>query len=512
MKMKRFIFIIFSFLIVFFFSGCDIDDNVGLNEEKDINNFVINSEQELIKYNGEASIIDIPEGVKVIKNGAFDDTIVFSISLPSTVVDIENEVFKDAYYLTEIYNYSELGIEIGSERNGGIAKRAKVIHTSPSEKSIIRIYLNRYVIADEVEQSTLIYYYGNQKDIIMPMQFDVIGDYAFYKNTNLNSIVFSQIITKIGDYAFAECRNLTQIFLSESIVEIGEYAFYNDYGLTRIKLRSNLETIGKSAFEGCYHLAEVSNLSLYLTLAIGSEDTGFVACYAKAIQNYSEEESLVKTYGNFVVYEDNDDVELINYLGLDTTVEIPENVTAISEYAFRGYDIYSIIIKGNVKQIHHNAFKYNYHLVEVFNLTGNDLSEYFPYAVNIFDNTRESSKLFVSNDYVYYLTAEKRTLIKLIMEGSYVLIDNVDDIFENAFLNNETDSILLSTNIKQIDLSCFANSNIESIYYMGSMDDLVSKPFGNEMLSSTLFRLYVYSEEPGLNNWHYEFNQVVIWS
>lgn len=62
----------------------------------------------------------------------------------------------------------------------------------------------------------------------------LVGDYAFYEDTNLKSIEIPIGAFKIGDYAFYNCTSLTDVYIPATVITIGEYAFYGC---------SNLQTI-----------------------------------------------------------------------------------------------------------------------------------------------------------------------------------------------------------------------------------------------------------------------------
>ena len=89
-----------------------------------------------------------------------------------------------------------------------------------------------------------------------------IGNGAFYQCRSLTSIDLSDCanLKIIGDYAFYNCLGLTEINLNgcTSLQSIYDYAFANS-GLTEINLSdcANLEIIGISAFRGCDGLKNI---------------------------------------------------------------------------------------------------------------------------------------------------------------------------------------------------------------------------------------------------------------
>ncbi|MBE5872832.1 MAG: leucine-rich repeat domain-containing protein [Lachnospiraceae bacterium] len=99
-------------------------------------------------------------------------------------------------------------------------------------------------------------YKGSETKLIMPDKVDgkkitEIGDYAFYRCTDLTYIEFPKDLTVIGAEAFTYCYDLTGIEFPDSITEIGESAFHYCYDLVISDLPKNLKKIGNSAFRRC---------------------------------------------------------------------------------------------------------------------------------------------------------------------------------------------------------------------------------------------------------------------
>lgn len=78
-----------------------------------------------------------------------------------------------------------------------------------------------------------------------------IGNYAFYRGSNLQSISLPSTLESIGDYAFRQSSGLTSISSDTlpNLDSVGQYAFYSFVGLESVDL-DGLTEIGKSAFAG----------------------------------------------------------------------------------------------------------------------------------------------------------------------------------------------------------------------------------------------------------------------
>ena len=80
-----------------------------------------------------------------------------------------------------------------------------------------------------------------------------IGQYAFYNDDDLETVVIPSGVTKIEKYAFASIDALYECILPSSLTDIEKNAFYCCYNLAKTGLDkvSGLLTIGDEAFYGC---------------------------------------------------------------------------------------------------------------------------------------------------------------------------------------------------------------------------------------------------------------------
>lgn len=81
-----------------------------------------------------------------------------------------------------------------------------------------------------------------------------IGDYAFYKCTNLHEINLPDSITSIENFAFACCTSLQSVHLSDSITSISACVFYDCESLQTINLPDSITSIKDFAFQFCSSL------------------------------------------------------------------------------------------------------------------------------------------------------------------------------------------------------------------------------------------------------------------
>ncbi len=86
-----------------------------------------------------------------------------------------------------------------------------------------------------------------------------IGEQAFYRCTNIKSIVIPDSITSIGVGAFGGCTGLASVTIPNSVTKIGDAAFANCINLKKVDFAksSKLGSIGNSAFARCSNLTSI---------------------------------------------------------------------------------------------------------------------------------------------------------------------------------------------------------------------------------------------------------------
>lgn len=179
----------------------------------------------------------IPQGMREIREFAFDSSTLEQISIPSTVISIERGAFRNTP-LTSV--------------------------TLPS--GLKRIPEDLFAICTELAH------------IDIPSTVTEIGSQAFY-NTNLTQVTIPESVTNIGNSAFSQtpiksiklpnnlqaippslfkgCGELGQIEFPDKITSIGDYAFAMCESLQEISLPPNLQEIGTAAFSGCSNISSL---------------------------------------------------------------------------------------------------------------------------------------------------------------------------------------------------------------------------------------------------------------
>lgn len=153
--------------------------------------------------------IVIPEGVKFIGKGAFKDSGITKLTLPSTLTDIEENAFQ-------------------------YCKKLKTVVLSGKNPALT------------LDEQGVLYNKDKTELILFPSK------------SSVKEYTLPETVTKIWSYAFAYNNTLKSVTVNEGVTEIGEFAFHCCKGMTSLSLPQSLETIGQSAFRACTKLESIA--------------------------------------------------------------------------------------------------------------------------------------------------------------------------------------------------------------------------------------------------------------
>lgn len=427
-------------------------------------------------YGTGATFSVIPSYVKYIGDYAFAGCNVGSIlTIPNNVTYIGDSAFHDCSSLRVAIFDSESIINKQFAYNNNLS-------------SIFGEHTNKYVISDNIT---------------------AIGQYAFYKCNNLDTLVVGENVAFIGDYALKCCSSLKrvewnakdcslgswtpfclpsytsnpdkesyissikfgqsvkripakllvnqnlieQITIPDSVVSIGEQAFYGCKGLEQLQLGCQIDSIETEAFRACTKLTSVS---LPNSLSYMGE-AAFEYCnnLKSVIISSNLTEIAPKTFM---------DCNSLSY------VNIPCNVTTIHDSAF--YDcgsLTSLTIPNSVANIARTAF------VNVANIEYHGSASGAPWGA-------KSINGFVDGDFVYDDETRKNlTACSTIKAGDVSILNGVKSISAYAFKKCvNLRSVMIPNTVTIIGDGAFSGcSNLESIVLPDSLKCINENTFSN---------------------------------
>ena len=312
-------------------------------------------------------------------------------------------------------------------------------------------------------------YYADGYVLVYELKGDGTYEVTGYKGTPVNVIIPStyedKAVTSICDHVFYCCYSLTSVTIPNSVTSIGDGAFQACDSLTSVTIGNSVESIGYIAFLGCYKLVEVYNLSS-LNITAGSEDDDYVGYYAKDIYTSLDTPSKLSTDSNgYIIYTDGEEKILIGYVGNETALTLPSDITSINNYAFYGSFLTSITIGNSVDSIGDGAFYNCYKLVEVYNLSSLNITAGSEdngcvgyYAKNVYTATSGSSKLSTDNNgYIIYTDGEDKILVDYVgNETKLTLPGDITAINDCAFYGcSSLTSITIGNSVESIGYGAF---------------------------------------------------------
>ena len=195
--------------------------------------------------------IQLPDSITSIGQQAFNScTSLTSITLPDSTTTIGDYAFHACDILTSLNipeNVSSIGTRIIGLTSVGsitVSPNNATFDSRDNCNAIINTSTNTLVCGC--------------KNTIIPNTVVAIGNYAFYRCRNLNSIVIPNTVVSIGDYVFEECNDLTSITLPNSTTTIGNHAFEDCRSLVSITLPNTITSIGERTFSNCRSLTSIT--------------------------------------------------------------------------------------------------------------------------------------------------------------------------------------------------------------------------------------------------------------
>ncbi len=213
------------------------------------------------------AILQLPEGIIFIDNGAFSYTEVGSLKMPTTLQFIAERAFANNKLggMTVLSGNPYFAHLVSTQGN--------VTYTMLTNKEKTKVIAAPGAKPTQFSSSGTTYL----TSITIPEQITEIGDYAFYGNPTLKTVNFHAGITRIGMGAFYETL-LTRVNIPNPDCEIGNSCFSNSQ-VSSVTLPQGMKKLGSFVFFYCVNLTS-------LTLPEGMEEIGkmcFSSCNLSSV-------------------------------------------------------------------------------------------------------------------------------------------------------------------------------------------------------------------------------------
>ncbi len=220
------------------------------------------------KYTGTDSVVNIPEGIKIIGANAFQNNQTMTeVHIPNSVEIINSNAFEGCSSLNNVVipdSVMNIGTHLflGCDSLTNLTISKNITGISPEtfignpwweknfEKQDYRVINNiLFSISDNMKK---------QATYHIPEGVTKIDDSIFSKNNNMQEVYFPKSLISIGDSAFRSCKHLKKIHFQDGLTEIERSAFADCITLNHVVLPDTVKAVGWLAFDGCDSLTDLT--------------------------------------------------------------------------------------------------------------------------------------------------------------------------------------------------------------------------------------------------------------
>ncbi|GAU78840.1 leucine-rich repeat protein [Fusibacter sp. 3D3] len=309
----------------------------------------------LIKYNGSASAVIIPNSVTAIGDWAFAGNLTMkSLVVPNSVKIIDEYAFRDCANLKTI-NIPTSVTSIGESafENSGVTS---ITIPSSVKKIGKRAFFNSPLKTATISSTEIgfLAFEGciDLENLTLTDSVKTIVAGAFQGCYNLKTLTIPKSIQTIGDAVFSNC-GFSTIIIPNTVTEIGQAAF-DRCPLVKINIPSSVEKIGANPFSNCTLLKEItvdSSNKNYIAaegVLFTKDKTTLISYPAGKVNTSYTIPNTVKTIGQ---------ESFVKSVNLET-VTIPNSVITINLGAFENCTgLTGLTLPHSVTSVGYNAFK-----------------------------------------------------------------------------------------------------------------------------------------------------------
>lgn len=324
--------------------------------------------------------IVLPEGLQEIGQNAFSYTNIASMTIPSSVITIYNDVFSGNNSLTSLTFsdttgwYSTDNSDNFRKRTGGTAVSADDMNAGNFKNGNSNFYYKDVPVSDNVTafaqavaaltENSTVSLSGQIKQTDLAAIYKAIKEASHKVKLDMSGATG---LSSLPEQAFEGCANLQEVILPEGIASIGNFAFGACWDLESVSLPASVTSIGRDAFNSPILLSvnvDQGN-AVYSSVdgVLFSKDKKTLIFCPKGKSGSFAIPSGVKVIGQSAFRECRkltgvtipDGVEKIGEEAFAssgiTSLELPDSVTVIEESAFMNCDLTSLTLSANLTNI-----------------------------------------------------------------------------------------------------------------------------------------------------------------
>lgn len=204
-------------------------------------------------------------GVEEIRYRVFQNTGLTEVYIPATVNYFHGDVFKDCANLKKV-EFGEGTVRVGATDKFTVYSegfKQDITYNALSASSATGGYatflgcaVETLILPSTVQEIGPTVFSGNNiTELVLPEGLKAIGKWAFTNNAITGNVTIPATCTSIGDYAF-EGNDITSLTFAKNedgtsaLTTIGAYAFNGNMLSGKLEIPAGVTTIGKYAFAG----------------------------------------------------------------------------------------------------------------------------------------------------------------------------------------------------------------------------------------------------------------------
>lgn len=204
--------------------------------------------------------LELPTGILYISDNAFQNSSYLSrVILPESIVKIGSNAFQNCTSLQSI-TIPQNVTQIASNAFAGCEMPKENFVNLSNLDSIANNYWGcvawEYIGDFKVVAKTILKYTGNQANVSVPDNMEIIGPSALANCNTIETIDLKSIKT-IKELAFQNCDSLKYIIIPDSVTSIEKNAFVGCDAVQELTVGKNVKSVGKYAFTDCSSLKTV---------------------------------------------------------------------------------------------------------------------------------------------------------------------------------------------------------------------------------------------------------------